>query len=282
MAHRGSQGRKREMRQKEREAEKFAQYFLSNCAYTFSTRELDDALMTTQKMHFVNSDADFDALLGSTDDSNSTGDNAMNAFSKMSDAEIQAWIRKALELPSNFGSTDERFRHSNSDRRWSLGRVIRHRDSGLTDLSNAAVLERLLESKPELAETWEIFGANCWAHGWVDHIAFLAIDENGQPTNTANVIKEFFDALADDPIADSEDYSERELDATYENVENHQSRSRLRDDVPEEWTSEMLSYFEANDRGAIENRDDRGGCPDDDEFEAAARALGFWDESEDE
>ncbi len=208
-----------------------------------------------------------------------------DAFSQMSEAEIARWIKDALTLPDHFGSTDERFKHSNLNRTWSLGPVIRNRDSGLTDQSNAAVLERLLESDPSLADTWEIFGSSHWACGWVDHMAFLVVDDDGKPTKTAAVIKGFYDDLADTddgPYADRDDYVARAHEALCENIRNLHGGTRcLRPDVPDSWVEDIIQYFEKNDRGAIEDNDDQGGCPSDDEFETAARALGFWDESDD-
>lgn len=203
-----------------------------------------------------------------------------DAFSQMTEAQIRAWVRTALELPSDFGSSDERFQHGTPDRRWSLGPVIRHRDSGLLEQSNAAVLIRRLESDPSLEGTWEVFGANHWAVGWVDHIAFLAVGEDGRPTRTARVIKAHFDALTDYPVADEEDYGQREHEATLENIASHSMRGRLREDAPDSWASDIHDYLSENDQGAVENRDDQGGCPDDSEFEAAARALGYWDDAE--
>lgn len=192
------------------------------------------------------------------------------------------WIREALRLPDNFGSIDDRFRHCGPDRTWALGPVILTRDSGLRDQSNSAAVRRMLESDPTLADDWTITGANHWACGWVEHLSFRVVDPDGTPSRVARVIKGFYDALSDYPIADESDYSERECDAQYENIANHWRRSMLRDDLPDSWVGDMIDWFEANDQGAIENTDDQGGCPDDSEFETAARALGFWDTTDEE
>ncbi len=192
------------------------------------------------------------------------------------------WIREALKLPDNFGSIDDRFRHCEPDRTWALGPVILTRDSGLLDQSNSAAIRSMLESDPSLADDWTITGANHWACGWVDHLSFRVVEPDGTPTRVARVIKGFYDALSDYPIADESDFCQRESEACYKNIQDHRKRNMLRDDLPDSWVGDMIDWYYANDCSAVESQDDHGACPDDSEFEVAARALGFWDTSDED
>ncbi len=52
---------------------------------------------------------------------------------------------------------------------------------------------------------------------------------------------------------------------------------RLKDEFkfPENWESDVYGWLSDNNCGAIENRDDQGGYPEEDELKEAFDALGF-------
>lgn len=202
-----------------------------------------------------------------------------NAFSKMSDSEIQKWIADALKRPSDFGYGGD---NEQMFETWTLGPVIQHRNSDILDKSNAKSMIATLESDPSLSEDWEVVSCGHWAVGWVEHLSFRVVDEDGNPSRVARVIKGFFDAIEEYPILDEEDFSQMEYDDTLENIENHYLRTKFHDDVPEDWASQMFSWFWDNDQSAVEPCDGGGGYPDNKQFEVCARELGFWDTSEDE
>ena len=191
-------------------------------------------------------------------------------------------IEKALEAPRDFGYSGD---NEEMFETWALGPVIRTRDSDLAEESNAAALEKTLEEyeKKGLIEknSYEISGARHWAVGWVDHLSYQVIDDDGEPTNTARFVKAWFDYLrAVYPLADEDDYSEREYDATIENIAE-EGRNVVRDDAPEDWPSQVFSWLWDNNQGAVENTDGHGAYPRENEIREAAEALGFAEEEED-
>jgi hypothetical protein len=202
-----------------------------------------------------------------------------DAFAKLSWLETQQWIAQALKRPSDFG-----YRGDNGQmfQTWSLGPVIQHRDSDLLEKSNAKSIIKTLESDPSLEGDWELVSCSHWGVGWVEHLSFRVIDEDEKPSRVARVIKGLFDAMEEYPILDDEDHSRMEYEATLENIQEHYRRGGLKDDAPDDWASQMFSWFWDNDQSAVENCDGQGGYPDDAQFEKCARDLGFWDTSEDE
>lgn len=202
-----------------------------------------------------------------------------SAFRTMSEEQIEDWKRRALSRPDSFaywGKGDGMFET------WSLGPVIQSRDSKILEEANARSIKATLESDPSLEGEWKITQCNHWAHGWVDHLSFRVVDSDGNITRVARVIKGLFDSLAEYPVLDDSLLSEMELDATMKNIRDHWNHNRLRDDVPDDWAGRMWQWWWDNDQGAIEDTDGNGGYPSDKEFEECARALGFWDTSEDE
>ena len=127
-------------------------------------------------------------------------------------------VREALKVPSDFGysgSNDDMFAT------WSLGQIIRHRDSDVRSLSNAYALKKYLQEDPSLSEDWEVTGCSHWLVGWVDHLSFRAVEADGKtPTRIFRVLTEWFAALNDYPIADDEDYSRRMYEGAVENIED--------------------------------------------------------------
>lgn len=205
-----------------------------------------------------------------------------HAFSKMSEEEIAKWKKEALARPSDFGYFGDR---EGMFETWTLGPVIQTRDSGIRGKANASTIKTMLKSDPSLEDDWEITGCKHWAVGWVDQLSFRVIDEEGELTRISRVIKGIFDSLSEYPVLDDSLYSEMEYEETIGNIRNHYpGSSGLKDDVPEDWPTQMYKWWlEADDYGAIDDPDGRGGgYPSKEQFEECARALKFWDTSEDE
>lgn len=183
-------------------------------------------------------------------------------------------LKRAVERPSSFlysGGQEGMFDT------WSLGEVIRHRDSDLLAQSNAdALLKMLEEDFPELSDDWHISGCNHWAVGWVEHLSFRALNEDGTPTPIFYVIQAWFDSLADYCVADEEDYSRREYEATVENYTFEGYNGDLKDDAPETWAYDVYGWFSDNDRyDCIENMDGQGGWASKEQITEALEALGY-------
>ena len=77
------------------------------------------------------------------------------------------------------------------------------------------------------------------------------------------------------PSWTNSDYSNREHEATLENIGDAAWRLRDEYDLPEDWQSAVLSWLWDNNDSAVENVDDQGGCPDEEQLRAAFDALGY-------
>lgn len=162
---------------------------------------------------------------------------APKAFSKDTDEQIKKWISDALERPGSFGLWREHPRYDEMFQTWSLGPVIETRDSDVLDRANAEALRRHLATDPTLADDWYLTEANHWAVGWVTHLSFRVVDPDGTPSRMARVVREWFDALADYPIANESLHSEMECEAAEEWWRQYQERETRR---------EVTKYLQAN------------------------------------
>ncbi len=117
-------------------------------------------------------------------------------------------IKKALRRPEYFmyfGENKEMFQT------WALGVTIQHRDSEAGTRSNAIQLKKALEEHPEWEEQWESVECNHAAVGWVEHLSYQVVNEDGTPTDVAKFLKEWFDYLKNDyPYANEDHVSELE------------------------------------------------------------------------
>jgi hypothetical protein len=180
-------------------------------------------------------------------------------------------IRDALTLPDSFAYRGE----LPIGETWSLGPVILTRDSDLLGESNAKTIKRVFEEEVP-ADQWTITGCSHWACGWVEHLSFLVLDEHGEPTVAFCKLVEIQGALEQYPVLDEHDFSEREYEATLENIVSA-GRNMVSDDAPEDWAGECLSWFWDNDQGAVEATDGGGGYPSEKEMGACLLALGWLD-----
>ncbi len=77
------------------------------------------------------------------------------------------------------------------------------------------------------------------------------------------------------PILDEEDYSNREYEATLENINDAAWRVKHEYELPDGWESEVYSWLSDNRSGSVESKDDQGGYPSEDDLRAAFDALGY-------
>jgi len=182
-------------------------------------------------------------------------------------------IKDALNRPGDFGLSPNHEHYDEMFYTWSLGPVIRHRDSGLLEESNADALEKHLNEDETLENDWEITSCNHWAVGWCDHLSFKVLDGNGEPSRIFRVITEWFNALSDYPVANESDYSEREYEATLENISSEGSILFL-EDSPDGWEGEVFGWLWDNNQSAIAASDYNGGYPERKEIMQALIGLG--------
>jgi hypothetical protein len=186
-------------------------------------------------------------------------------------------IRDLLRPPDSFGYLGD---NADMFETWTLGPVIRTRDSDLLEQSNADALEKHLRSDPTLSEDWEITGCRHWAVGWVDHLSYRVIDDNGAPTRIARVIAAWFKALEDYPVADEDDWGTREFEATLDNIADA-GKHMVRADAPDSWVSDAFSWFWKHNQCAVESYDGNGGYPSDDDMRECLEALGYLESEND-
>jgi hypothetical protein len=169
------------------------------------------------------------------------------------------WHRRSeLEDPDNWGIV-----------------YTHHRDSGLLDQSNAAVIERTLERFTESDDPDVVFETHShWAVGHVEGIS-LRVFRDTQITEAFRAYYGLMERRADYPVLDEEDYSRREYEATLENLKDATWRLKNVFDLPNGWEAEVYAWLSDNEPSAIENRDDQGGYPDEEELEAAFDGLGY-------
>ena len=159
---------------------------------------------------------------------------------------------------------------------WYIG-YTHNRDSGLLDQSNAAQIAAALEpfteaddNDPDVID--EHHGH--WACGWIDGWA-IRVFRDGKITAAFRTWVELQDRLSEYPILDEEDYSRREYDATFENLTDAAWRLKNEYDLPDDWESDVFSWFWDNDQGAVENTDDQGGYPSEEQLRAAFESLEY-------
>ncbi|MBX9579366.1 MAG: hypothetical protein K2X87_03580 [Gemmataceae bacterium] len=150
-----------------------------------------------------------------------------------------------------------------------------HRNSGLLARSNASVVAKTLEpfaagADPDVvAETHDH-----WAAGRLDGFS-LRVFRGGGITPAFRAYHELAERLAEYPVLDEGDYGRREYAATLENIADAAWRLRDRYALPGGWAGAVYSWLRDHNPGAVENRDDAGGHPAEDDLLGAFAALGF-------
>jgi hypothetical protein len=81
--------------------------------------------------------------------------------------------------------------------------------------------------------------------------------------------------MDDYPVLDDTDYSNRECEATLENIPIAAWRLKNEFELPDDWIGQVYGWFSENDCFAIENVDDQGGSPSEEQLAEAFTALGF-------
>jgi hypothetical protein len=151
----------------------------------------------------------------------------------------------------------------------------RHRDSGLIDLSNAAVIEKSLATFTGGDDFDVIFERHFhWAVGHIDGFS-VRVYRNGEITEAYRTYRGLQERIADYPVLDDDDYSDREYEATLENIRDTAWTLKNEYDLSEGWESEAYDWLSENKCHTIENVDDQGGCPSEDELRQAFEALGY-------
>jgi hypothetical protein len=150
-----------------------------------------------------------------------------------------------------------------------------NRDSGLLDQSNAAVIEKAMTPFTAGDDPDVVLESHShWAVGHVDGFSVRVFKE-GKITEAFKTYHELARQMDDYPILDESDYSDREYEATLDNIKDAAWRLKNDFELPEDWQYQVYSWLSDNRCGEIENIDDLGGYPSEAALKAAFDALGF-------
>jgi hypothetical protein len=157
---------------------------------------------------------------------------------------------------------------------WSI--IYTHnRDSGLLDQSNADASAEAMEPFTDGDDPDVVMESHShWAVGHVDGFS-IRVYRDGEITEAFRKYHDLMEQVDGYPILDEENYSERELDATLENITDSAWSLKGEYDLKDGWEGDVYSWLSDNRSGAVENRDDQGGYPEEDDLRAAFAALGY-------
>ena len=150
-----------------------------------------------------------------------------------------------------------------------------NRDSGLLDQSNAETIHEammpFLNRKP--CDAMEEHHTH-WAVGWVDGYA-IRVFRRGRITKAFRTWHDLQSRLADYPILNEDDYSQREYETTLENIADAAWRLKREYALPTDWAFQVYRWLSDHNCSEIENSDDRGGYPSELWLRRAFDSLGF-------
>ena len=157
---------------------------------------------------------------------------------------------------------------------WAI--VYSHnRDSGLLDQSNAAFIQKALEPFTEGNDPDVVAEQHShWLVGHANGYSIRVFDGDGNITEAFRTYFELLEQMDAYPVLDESDYSQREYDATLENIEDAAWRVKRDFVLPEDWVGQVYSWLSDNS-SELENKDDSGGYPSEDSLRAAFKALNF-------
>ena len=187
----------------------------------------------------------------------------------------QEEISEAIRRPSDFGY----FGDLPIGDTWSLGPVILTRDSGPLEKANSQSVRdafRQLFGEEGEEQGWEVTRCNHWAVGWVEHLSFKAIDENGGPTAQFIEMLRLNAEVEENCVLDEDLLCEIEWEATIEYLEWNAARF-VRENAPADWV-ELL----AREVGSQVVHESSGPYVRDEDIKAALRSLDLLDTSDEE
>jgi hypothetical protein len=167
----------------------------------------------------------------------------------------------------------ERLREIDDPESWSI--VYTHnRDSGLLAQSNAGVIARALRPFSDIETPDLVYETHAhWAVGWVAGLS-VRVYRDGQITKAFETYRGLVGRLHAYAILDEPDYSRREYEATIENIEDAAWRIKSQYQLHDDWEAEAYEWLSTHRPAALENKDDRGGYPSEQDLQLACEALG--------
>lgn len=143
-----------------------------------------------------------------------------------------------------------------------------NRDSDLLTKSNEHVMQKELEGFNSVRTE----SHSHWACGYADCLVIKVFKKDGSITKAFEKLCELQQRLEDYPVLDDEDFSDREYEASIENITNA-GRKFVHENAPDNWPYEVFSWLSDNTANACECRDGGGAYPSDDELKEALSEL---------
>ena len=184
-------------------------------------------------------------------------------------SDIETLAKQAVKAARKLPSWEP---EDGSDSAMLASLVGMHRDSTLLPTSNFEVVsEDMRERFPADVETVRF---RHWGVGWIDEFMVRVYDSRGVITPAFEAAAEWRGALEEYPVARDDDYSQREYEATLANIEDV-GFVYISPEAPPGWAGRVYSWFSEHNQSAVENRDDQGGYPSDEEMKEALEDLGW-------
>lgn len=150
-----------------------------------------------------------------------------------------------------------------------------NRDAGLLEQSNEKVINERLALFAEGEDPDVVFERHSSSLiGYLDGFSLRVLRPDGTITDAFREFCRIRERVADYPILDEQDYSEREFAATLENY--CLEMWSLRDELPDGWAAEVFSWFsDHNQDRYTANVDDQGGWAPREAIVEALQDLGL-------
>ena len=113
-----------------------------------------------------------------------------------------------------------------------------------------------------------------WAVGYVDGFS-IRVYREGTITEAFRKYHDLSAQLDNYPVLDESDYSNREFEATVENIDIAAWKLKQQFELPEGWTHSVYDWLSKHMETENENVDDQGGWPSEEALAAAFLGLGF-------
>lgn len=150
-----------------------------------------------------------------------------------------------------------------------------NRDSTLLAESNTACIDRTMEPYTDGDDPDVVHEHHShYLCGHVDGYS-IRVYRDGKITPAFETYWGLMECLRVDPVLDESDYSSREYAATLVNIREAAIGVVDLDKLPNQWEADVFSWFWDHDQSAVENTDDSGGYPDEEQIKTAMIALGF-------
>lgn len=150
-----------------------------------------------------------------------------------------------------------------------------NRDSDLLKQSNADFICLAMQPFLEADDPDVMFERHDhWAVGWLAGYA-VRVYRDGEITKAFSDYHDLLQRLVEYAVLDEDGYDRLVYATTLENLQSAAWQLTHEYDLPEGWEPSVYDWLEERDAAAVENRDDRGGYPSEEQFRQAFEGLGY-------